>query len=282
MAEQSVWRARQSDMATERRAAENDGDSIRCEREWGALRLCALRVMNGEKTRVNGNVAGRYFSVSFPAPALLLPEEDAALEAAICDAVRYFLPQKARRILVAGLGNRRLTADALGPLAADGVLPSALLPEALHAALSPDAPRVFVIAPDVFAQTGIESIALIGAAASLVRADALVVFDALAAHDPERLLSAVELTDTGTVPGSGVKNARGALCEGTLGIPVLSIGVPTVVREEGEFLLMRAASEEGIRHLAALLARAFSRALAKEDGAASLPIFEMFERKESV
>lgn len=279
MGEETVWRVRESDMATERcRADQNGGDGYR-EQLWGPLRLCALRVMDGQKSGLSGNAAGRYFSIGFPIPTLLLPEEEAVLEDALCDAIRYFLPSEARRVLVAGLGNRRLTADALGALAADGVEPSAALPDALRKAVFGDAPHTFVITPDVFAQTGIESVALIGAAAKLVRADALLVFDALAARDAERLLCTVELTDSGTVPGGGVKNARGVLSEKTLGVPVLSVGVPTVVREDGEFLLMRAASEEGIRHLATLLSRAATRALTGDASDAPIPIAPMFQEE---
>ena len=276
MTEELSWRARQSDMATERHPREG-GEGIYRERQCGALRLCALRRMNGRKLGLSGEGWGRYFSISFPAPPLLLPEEEDALTAALCDAIRYFLPDKAGRVLVAGLGNRRLTADALGPLCADGITPSAAVPEPLYDALFQGMPRIFVTTPDVFAQTGIESVALIGAAAKLVRAEALLVFDALAAADREHLLCTVELTDTGTVPGGGVKNARGMLSAETLGIPVLSVGVPTVVREEGEFLLMRAASEDGVRHIASLLSRAAMRALEGSVSDTPIPIKEMLE-----
>ena len=83
--------------------------------------------------------------------------------------------------------------------------------------------------PGVLGTTGLESVELVRGAAEHAAPDLILVVDALAARDPERVCTTVQLADTGIVPGSGVGNARSALTEETLGVPVVAVGVPTVV-----------------------------------------------------
>lgn len=134
-------------------------------------------------------------------------------------------------VLIAGLGNRELTADSVGPLTA------VRIPATRH--LSTYDRKLFeslgyreisVVAPGVTGQTGIETLEMLRAAVESSRPSAVIVIDALAARSCDRLGCTVQISDTGICPGSGVGNERSGLNEDTLGVPVISVGVPTIVR----------------------------------------------------
>ena len=134
-------------------------------------------------------------------------------------------------VLVAGLGNRELTADAVGPLSA------ARIPATRHLAGydrqlfdSLGYREISVVAPGVTGQTGIETHEMMRSAVKSTKPVVAVVIDALAARSCDRLGCTVQISDTGICPGSGVGNERSGLNEETLGIPVIAIGVPTIVR----------------------------------------------------
>lgn len=137
---------------------------------------------------------------------------------------------KCKTALVAGLGNSDITPDALGPL----VISQIIATRHLHDEL-PDGHelkqlnKVSAIAPGVLGQTGIEAAEVIKSICDSVKPDCVIVIDALACSDISRLGSTIQLTDAGISPGSGVQNRRKEFSEETLGIPVVAIGVPTVV-----------------------------------------------------
>ena len=132
--------------------------------------------------------------------------------------------------LIAGLGNSDITPDALGPM----VISQIIATRHLHDEL-PDGHelkqlnKVSAISPGVLGQTGIEAAEVIRSLCDTVRPDCVIVIDALACSDISRLGSTIQLTDSGISPGSGVQNRRKEFTEETLGIPVIAVGVPTVV-----------------------------------------------------
>ncbi len=130
--------------------------------------------------------------------------------------------------LVVGLGNRDITPDVIGPLCAESVLVTRHLKEHApkdFAFLSP----VSAISPGVLGTTGIESADYIKWVCDNLKPERVLVVDALAARSLNRLCSTVQITDTGITPGSGVGNSRSAINKDVLGLPVIAIGVPTVV-----------------------------------------------------
>lgn len=140
------------------------------------------------------------------------------------------MPERDGLILAAGLGNTEITPDALGPAVARGIFATRHIPKELTKAAGLDLLRqVSVITPGVLGQTGIEAGELIKAAAEKIKPAAVIVIDALAAQSGDRLFKTVQLCDTGISPGSGVKNNRGEISEKTVGVPVIAIGVPTVI-----------------------------------------------------
>ena len=131
-------------------------------------------------------------------------------------------------VLVVGLGNRAMTPDAVGPLAADHVLVTRHLISAMPRQFSGFRP-VSVLRTGVLGTTGVESAESVRGLVAEVKPACVIAVDALASRRTGRVCAAVQLSDTGIIPGSGVGNHRSPLNAGTLGVPVIAIGVPTVV-----------------------------------------------------
>lgn len=188
--------------------------------EGGAFRLS---VTDAEGSAALGLPVGNYVNLSL---LPLLRREEAAFQrlcARIAEELRSMLPGEGC-ILVAALGNPAMTPDALGSLCADRLLVTRHLGELL-----PGFRPLCALRCGVLGTTGIESAALVKSAVELSRCTAVIAVDALCAADEEKLCATVQLSDAGIVPGSGVGNSRMALSRETLGVPVLSLGVPTVM-----------------------------------------------------
>ncbi len=161
-----------------------------------------------------------------PALAQLLTSELLAMATRMLG----YEPTAQTRVLVVGLGNPAMTADAIGPGTLSRIRATRhlrLYEPTLFDALG--CCELATFAPGVMAQTGLESGELTAGAVALIRPDLLIAVDALAARSCERLASTLQLSDRGISPGSGIGNHRLALDEATLGCPVMGLGVPTVV-----------------------------------------------------
>jgi len=143
---------------------------------------------------------------------------------AVCQVLRQYC--HGSRILCAGIGNPAVTPDSLGPRCIANLI------------ASPDTtPALFTLTPDVPARTGLDTASLIRAAADLAQADCIITVDALAARSESSLASLIQITDHGTAPGSGTsESVSSAITSQTMGIPVISVGVPTVI-ESGDLLV---------------------------------------------
>lgn len=131
-------------------------------------------------------------------------------------------------VLIVGLGNEAMTPDAVGPLAADNILITRHLIAAMPRSFAGFRP-VAVFRTGVLGTTGVESAEAVRGLVAQVQPALVIAIDALASRRCERVCATVQLSDTGIIPGSGVGNHRSALNEETLGIPVLAVGIPTVV-----------------------------------------------------
>lgn len=144
--------------------------------------------------------------------------------------IRRLLPARVGSVLVAGLGNTAITSDSLGPEVAGRIIATRHISKELRAELGlGKLLPVSVLTPGVLGQTGIETGEILLGTVERIKPTAVIVIDALAARSLERLGSTVQLSDTGICPGSGVGNARMEISRATLGVPVISVGVPTVV-----------------------------------------------------
>lgn len=188
-----------------------------------------VRILSQDAAREIGKPQGRYLTLELD--ALIRREEDAFPRAckALSTLLRELLPHpNDGPVLIAGLGNRMITPDAIGPQTADHVIATRHL-VAQSPAIFADWRPVSALAPGVLGQTGVETGEVICGVLDRVRPAAVIAVDALAAGRLSRLLRTVQLADTGITPGAGVGNARAALNKETLGVPVIAVGVPTVV-----------------------------------------------------
>ena len=156
--------------------------------------------------------------------------DTAPLKKAIIKALKTLTGGKTDNAMIVGLGNTDITPDALGPLCVNSVIATRHISKELKETLElQNLHTVSCICPGVLGKTGIESIDIIKATADRVKPDIVVAIDALAARTPQNLCRTIQMTDSGIAPGSGVKNERTALNRDTLGIPVVAMGIPTVI-----------------------------------------------------
>lgn len=204
------------------------------EREIRVTRV-EIRTENGAKAM--GKPVGTY--LTFEAPDLAVPDEERHMY--IAKRLSIYIRELIRRntgrrekdlsVLVVGLGNRAVTPDALGPYVADhlSVTRHIIKEYGKYAMGEEDINMVSAIVPGVMGQTGMESTEIVRGIVSETHPDMVIAVDALAARNSKRLNRTVQIADTGIHPGSGVGNHRSGMTEKSLGVPVIGIGVPTVV-----------------------------------------------------
>jgi len=146
----------------------------------------------------------------------------------LCSALNSMLP-KTGDILVIGLGNRKVTADALGARVIESTLVTRHLRQSVPEDIQNRLRSVCAVAPGVLGVTGMETAEMVRGIVEHVKPSAVIAIDALAAMETARICTTVQIADTGISPGSGVGNHRLGLTKETLGVPVVAIGVPMVV-----------------------------------------------------
>ena len=187
-----------------------------------------IRVATDAGAALLGRPPGAYVTVDLR--PLLSRQEPLLPRAAACLSreLRVLLPPGEGTALVVGLGNSAMTPDAVGTAALEHLLVTRHLLQAMprqFAGLRP----VASLRPGVLSATGVETLELIRGAAAHIRPAVVIVIDALAARSRHRLCATVQLSDTGLTPGSGVGNHRKAVNARTLRLPVVAVGVPTVI-----------------------------------------------------
>ena len=187
-----------------------------------------IRVATDAGAALLGRPPGTYVTVDLR--PLLSRQEPLLPRAAACLSreLRALLPPGEGTALVVGLGNSAMTPDAVGTAALEHLLVTRHLLQAMprqFAGLRP----VASLRPGVLSATGVETLELIRGAAAHIRPAVVIVIDALAARSRHRLCATVQLSDTGLTPGSGVGNHRKAVNARTLRLPVVAVGVPTVI-----------------------------------------------------
>ena len=212
------------------------------EREMRITRV-VIETENGARTM--GKPAGTYLTLE--TPNLALPDDDTHMEIAseLCRHIRELIDKNIEKggekkegeqagdlsVLVVGLGNREVTPDALGPYVADHLAVNRhIIKEYRKYAMGMErANMISAIVPGVMGQTGMESSEIVRGIVAETHPDIVIAVDALAARNSRRLNRTVQIADTGIHPGSGVGNHRIGMTKEPLGVPVIGIGVPTVV-----------------------------------------------------
>lgn len=196
------------------------------------VRTTVVKIVTENGAKSMGRPQGTYITIE--APELSTPDEDYHREISeeISTHLRKLIDLKQEKsVLVVGLGNAAITADALGPQVVDNLLMTRhIIKEyGLRGIKHEKMHRISGIAPGVMAQTGMETAEIVQGIVSETKPDVVVAIDALAARSVRRLSRTIQITDTGIHPGSGVGNYRNGLTEENLQVKVIGIGVPTVV-----------------------------------------------------
>lgn len=201
------------------------------------IRVTTVRIETENGAKTMGKPVGTYITIE--APNLSSPDEGIHREVSeelakyLAEVIGKIVPESEqdKEVLVVGLGNRQVTPDALGPYVADNLnITRHIVKEyGKYAAQEETDCVVSAVVPGVMAQTGMETSEIIKGVVSETKPDFLVVIDALAARNSRRLNRTIQIADTGIHPGSGVGNYRNAITKDTIGVPVIAIGIPTVV-----------------------------------------------------
>lgn len=201
------------------------------------IRISRVRIETEKGARIMGKPVGTYLTVE--APNMALPDEGYHRE--ISEELSGYIKELIERlgllgkedlsVLIVGLGNRQVTPDALGPYVVDNLCVTRHIVREYgkYAMGMEHANLVSAIVPGVMGQTGMETVEIVKGVVDETNPDLVIAIDALAARNSRRLNRTVQIADTGIHPGSGVGNHRNGLTKESLGVPVIAIGVPTVV-----------------------------------------------------
>lgn len=221
-----------TDLAVERREICENRNSENVTSETysrGNVKITRIEIQNEAGAQELGKPKGKYITAEIPEFSHDSELLDERLDV-MTELIRELLPTPCSNMLVAGLGNDNITPDALGPKTARGIFATRHINKSLANDLGfPDLREVSSVTFGVLGQTGLETAESIRGIVNTVYPSAVITVDALAARSLSRLGNTIQLTDTGITPGSGVGNHRARIDRETLGVPVIAIGVPTVV-----------------------------------------------------
>lgn len=199
-----------------------------CDSEYEGIKINEVNIETARAAEVLQKPIGRYITLRFG--DIQNMTDTVPLEGAIIKSLGRLLGRERSNVTVVGLGNTDITPDALGPLVADRILATRHIERKLSQIFGIEKlSKVSAITAGVIGKTGIEAAELVDAAIQKIKPDAVIAVDALAARRPERLCRTIQLSNTGITPGSGVHNARKSLDSDSIGVPVIAIGIPTVV-----------------------------------------------------
>ncbi len=212
-------------------------EGIRMERESicdGRIHVTKVIIENEQGERTMGKEKGTYITLESEELANTSEGYHREMSAALASYVSELLPPKKGRlkILVVGLGNRDATPDSLGPRVVDNICVTRLITEEIGNVNMVEKCKnyeVSAIIPGVLAQTGMESTEIVKGVTGEIEPDVVIAIDSLAARNTKRLNTTIQISDAGINPGSGVGNHRKGLTYDTIHIPVIAIGIPTVV-----------------------------------------------------
>ena len=201
--------------------------------------VTVVEILNAEGVRALGKPQGTYVTLSMEKNMLRTPAGFSRAAGQLGKTLARMLPADGA-VLVAGLGNAAVTPDAVGPRTLEHLVVTRHLGSSF-----PNLRPVSAIAPGVLGTTGLESVEVVRGIVERAQPVCVVVVDALASRSLDRLCTTVQIADTGITPGTGVGNRRAAFDERTLGVPVLAVGVPTVV--EARTLLRDTLEGNGVK-----------------------------------
>lgn len=230
-----------TDMAVERRDLykkanniENDIDGIETEEEKvdEDITISRVNITNENGEQAIGKKKGTYITIDIKNLKIASEPDIQKASTALTKELRNLVSKHAEpqdSLLVVGLGNIYVTPDSLGPKVVQDIDITRHIMEYVPDAIDKNARPVSAISPGVLGTTGIETLEILKGIVDNIKPKLIIAIDALASRSIERISSSIQLSDTGITPGAGVGNKRKELSINTLGIPVIAIGIPTVV-----------------------------------------------------
>lgn len=220
------------EMAKEENKSEIPGIHVVTE-DTEHIRITRLHVMNEQGSKYIGKVPGKYLTLEVPGLRRQDSELTHLVTKTLAKELKHFFQQIGIRdddsCLVIGLGNWNVTPDALGPRVVENLLVTRHLFELMPENVDKGYRNVSALSPGVLGITGIETGDIVYSVVQETKPDFVIAIDALAARSLERVNTTIQVADTGIHPGSGIGNKRKALNKETLNVPVIAIGIPTVV-----------------------------------------------------
>ena len=236
--------------------------------EENEIRLTRVVIETENGAKIMGKPTGIYLTLESPDLALEVEENSRVLQERICDCIRELVFHKIScedgkelKILFVGLGNRAVTPDALGPYVTDNLCATRHIVKEYgkYAMGMQHVNLVSTLAPGVMGQTGMETVEVVRGVVKETKPDLVIAVDALAARNSRRLNRTIQIADTGIHPGSGVGNHRNGITRESIGVPVIGIGVPTVVdaativNDTMENLILALESSEALKSVGEVL-----------------------------
>lgn len=230
-----------TDLALERRDLynkanniEKDIDGIEAEDEKvdDNITISRVKVTNEKGEEAIGKKKGNYITIDVKNLKIANEEEIQKASEIVTNELRKLINEHVQEngsVLIVGLGNIYVTPDSLGPKVINEIDITRHLLEYMPEVLDKNTREVSAISPGVLGTTGIETMEILKGIIDNTKPQLVIIIDALASRNIERISSSVQIADTGIVPGAGVGNARKELTENTLGVPVIAMGIPTVV-----------------------------------------------------
>ena len=230
-----------TDLALERRDLynkanniEKDINGIEAEEEKvdDNITISRVKVTNEKGEEAIGKKQGNYITIDVKNLKIANEEEIQKTSEIVTNELRKLINEHVQEngsVLIVGLGNIYVTPDSLGPKVINEIDITRHLLEYMPEVLDKNTREVSAISPGVLGTTGIETMEILKGIIDNTKPQLVIIIDALASRNIERISSSVQIADTGIVPGAGVGNARKELTENTLGVPVIAMGIPTVV-----------------------------------------------------
>ena len=230
-----------TDLALERRDLfkkanniENEINGIETEEDQNGenIKITRVKIINDEGANALQKPVGNYITIDLKNLKIATEDEIQKASESVTKELKVLIEKHIQRkddILVVGLGNIYVTPDSLGPKVVSNIDITRHLFEYLPQYVDENTRPVSAIAPGVLGTTGIETLEILKGIVDNTKPKLLIVIDALSSRSIERISSTIQIADTGIVPGSGVNNKRKDLSKETLGIPVIAMGIPTVV-----------------------------------------------------
>ncbi|MGN0527207.1 MAG: GPR endopeptidase [Acutalibacteraceae bacterium] len=239
-----------TDLALERREMlKEEIEGVDVEKyENGECKTTIITVKTDNAVKVLGKPKGRYITLEMDSFSDDSTVSDGRLSA-LTQSIKELLPRVCGTVLVAGVGNEDITSDALGPKTASNIFATRHIDDNLRkmAGFTQKLTPVAAVSTGVLGKTGIESSEYIKSICKTVKPCCVITVDALAAGSVERLGTTVQMSDTGISPGSGIGNSRKRIDEEFLGVPVIAIGIPTVVDAVSLAMELTDVKDENIR-----------------------------------